>query len=101
MLQVFIYIHVLKNETIYKKAKLFYIFLLYNRKTKFFCYNETCSNNMFHNKTSGFIKFANRFLDMDIKPFFKSNELFISNKSVDFHRINLKILKKNLFHLKK
>ena len=30
----------LSNETIYKKAKLFYIFLLYNRKTKFFFYNE-------------------------------------------------------------
>lgn len=42
-----------------------------------------------------------RFEDSLILYFFKSNELFISNKSVDFHRINLKILKNKPFPFEK
>jgi ubiquinone/menaquinone biosynthesis C-methylase UbiE len=43
-------------------------------KNKFLNNEEIIYNNIIKNK-DGFIKFANRFLDMDIKPFFTSNEL--------------------------
>jgi hypothetical protein len=43
-------------------------------KNKFLNNEEITYNNIIKNK-DGFIKFANRFLDMDIKPFFTNNEL--------------------------
>ena len=43
-------------------------------KNKFLNNEKIIYNNIIKNK-DGFIKFATRFLDIDIKPFFKSNEL--------------------------
>ena len=43
-------------------------------KNKFLNNEEIIYNNIIKNK-DGFIKFATRFLDMDIKPFFTTNEL--------------------------
>lgn len=43
-------------------------------KNKFLNNEKISYNNIIKNK-DGFIRFANRFLDMDIKPFFTTNEL--------------------------